>query len=360
MGGLEPEAAVRFIRTYYESIDSELGSFPMGDRRLFPQHMIKPYQVRVRMCRPAGVAFYTTRIVRARSFPVSSFEGSPIQAVGLPYSEDEPAVIGLGVCFSNVTIVLVGTGARADFEGRRPTETVILAKPGKGFVRFATEGDLKLVGVRVIYGSGRQQSILAPPFVWMFSGVGTASRLTEPNARAEGKRDFDSQLTFLAFTVNPEDVSGAARAILIAHIRRLQAEFRELILRTDVLESDVQHFLEASQFILESADVACIPQVRLGADLVTDFVLNYPDGTYRLVEIERPGAPLARSTGLGKVTAHAVSQVRDWMRWLETGVSPASAARPRVTGLLWGSEVGSTITRGRSWTHLTQRTPTSC
>jgi len=71
-----------------------------------------------------------------------------------------------------------------------------------------------------------------------------------------------------------------------------------------------------------------LPQVRLGADLVPDFLLAKADSAglhWTLVELESPTAPVAINDGsrLAQKSREAVQQIEDWKNWLTNNLAYA-------------------------------------
>jgi Shedu protein SduA, C-terminal len=75
-----------------------------------------------------------------------------------------------------------------------------------------------------------------------------------------------------------------------------------------------------------------IPQKKLGAEFVPDFVVGHKDSAgyhWTLVELESPRAPMFTRAGTpAKQLNHALKQIRDWHSWLESNRDYAK--RPRL------------------------------
>jgi hypothetical protein len=70
-----------------------------------------------------------------------------------------------------------------------------------------------------------------------------------------------------------------------------------------------------------------MPQVRLGAEYVADFVLGCKDSLgyhWRLVELEGCNEKLFVADGdPAKMLRHAIRQIQDWRSWLQQNVAYA-------------------------------------
>ncbi len=98
----------------------------------------------------------------------------------------------------------------------------------------------------------------------------------------------------------------------------------------------MQHFLEAHpcflvQNLAGGAGAWVIPQARLGADFVTDFLIaeiDYGRPVWYVVELERPQSRIFTKKGdPSSALTHAVRQIEDWRNWLSRNLDYAS--RPR-------------------------------
>jgi hypothetical protein len=128
---------------------------------------------------------------------------------------------------------------------------------------------------------------------------------------------------------------------------------------------DYQAFLSehAGLFLLNGVSTqVAISQLRLGADLVTDFVIGEDRGSYgfcyQLVELESPHVePYTRSGNPSARLTQAIQQVQNWRRWLETNSQEAKRLFPSAEYTLYGNPCFSyTIFIGRRGTGQQHRT----
>jgi Domain of unknown function (DUF4263) len=106
-------------------------------------------------------------------------------------------------------------------------------------------------------------------------------------------------------------------------------------------EKPVQKFLEANPQLLTSLlggkERFCIPQKRLGAEFIPDFVLGDVDSMgvrWILVELETPKAGIYLKGGkqLDEFARKGKDQIIDWRGWLTNNIDYAQRSR-RKTGL---------------------------
>ena len=100
--------------------------------------------------------------------------------------------------------------------------------------------------------------------------------------------------------------------------RRLEA-FEALLARGGVREEQIKQYLksEASRFIFGLQALRTHTEHELGSDFRADFVLEYPNRRYVMVEVENPRQRLYTSRGKSGALAHACQQVEDWQHWIE-------------------------------------------
>jgi Domain of unknown function (DUF4263) len=114
-----------------------------------------------------------------------------------------------------------------------------------------------------------------------------------------------------------------------ADLRPIQTEWRQLLSRKRVKEQTLHAFLARHAqiaFADHFAFAAAISKLRLGADLVTDFVCVYDNWSngirYKLVEIEKPDtAPFTKEGICSSGLSRAIQQVLSWKDWLEEHVT---------------------------------------
>jgi len=105
----------------------------------------------------------------------------------------------------------------------------------------------------------------------------------------------------------------------ILHFLRL-AEFESLLNKPGVREEEIKQFLksESSRLIFGLECIRLHTEHQFGAEFQADFVLEYPERRYVIVEIENPNQRLYTKRGDPTASlSHARQQVEDWQQWLE-------------------------------------------
>lgn len=115
--------------------------------------------------------------------------------------------------------------------------------------------------------------------------------------------------------------------ILDARIEELEA----LLGKKDVIEEEIKQFLkdERSRFMFGAQVIRLYTEHELGSDFQCDFVLEYPERRYVLVEIENPKHLLFTKRGdRRQALVHACQQVEDWQQWIDEHNSYAQEKLP--------------------------------
>jgi hypothetical protein len=122
------------------------------------------------------------------------------------------------------------------------------------------------------------------------------------------------------------------------------------VLESATAEKDLQRFFEQHpHFLVQHLHGGhgrwCIPQKRLGAELVPDFVVGERSSLgfeWCAVEIESPTARLFTLSGdPSKHLNHAIRQIIDWRSWLKTNID--YARRPQTDNGLGLTDIGGDL-----------------
>lgn len=116
----------------------------------------------------------------------------------------------------------------------------------------------------------------------------------------------------------------------------IRRAWTSLLAKPAVREESIHAFLTKHAqlaFWDELGFATVISKVRLGADLVTDFVAVYDNWSngirYKLIEIERPStAPFTKEGIPSSGLSRALQQVLSWRQWLEEHASEARRLFP--------------------------------
>ncbi len=121
------------------------------------------------------------------------------------------------------------------------------------------------------------------------------------------------------------------------YISREQLSDLQTVLDKATREADMQAFLQSNpQAIVQHLGGGhgrwVIPQKRLGAEHVPDFVIGERHSfgfEWQVVEIESPSAKMFTKSGNPSTTlSHAIRQITDWRAWLRRNQDYAS--RPQI------------------------------
>lgn len=125
----------------------------------------------------------------------------------------------------------------------------------------------------------------------------------------------------------------AARAAT-GELSHVLTQFEDLIGLPGVHEKrDVHEFIKSHEFLLFPNPDAVISEVPigLGTEFRIDFLVQRPDGSYLLVEIENPQATLfTRNGDFSAALNHALRQVEDWQEWIEANLPTVERYFPGI------------------------------
>ncbi len=120
---------------------------------------------------------------------------------------------------------------------------------------------------------------------------------------------------------------------VIAELEFAIDEF-ERVLAREPDEKLIQQYLtiKRNRILLDPSALSIMPQVKLGAEYVPDFVIQAAEGQYVLVEIERPALPLLTEKGRPRAElVHAQQQVKDWFDWIGRHGEYARSVLPGIS-----------------------------
>jgi Domain of unknown function (DUF4263) len=98
---------------------------------------------------------------------------------------------------------------------------------------------------------------------------------------------------------------------------------------------DVHGFINSHHFLLfpNPDGVTSEVPLGLGTEFRIDFLIQRPNGSYLLVEIENPQASLFTKGGnFSAAVNHALRQVEDWQEWIEANLPNSGTVLPRHEG----------------------------
>ena len=109
---------------------------------------------------------------------------------------------------------------------------------------------------------------------------------------------------------------------IIEQLRQTLREYEQLLSKPDIRERTIQLYLENHSVLIDPSAKDVQPQVPLGAEYVTDFVIETYDKLYKFVEIEKPTDRLYLKNGdPSSALTHAEQQVLDWQGWARRNIA---------------------------------------
>lgn len=157
---------------------------------------------------------------------------------------------------------------------------------------------------------------------------GISAEIQVLTAAEEARRFLEHELRYkIAIGHSPAEAATRELALVLT-------QFEVLIERPGVHEKrDVHEFIKSHSFILFPNPDAVTSEVPigLGTEFRIDFLVQRPDGSYLLVEIENPQATLFTKSGdFSAGVNHAVRQVEDWQEWIEANLPTVERYFPGI------------------------------
>jgi hypothetical protein len=332
---LEKSAPTEFIREFFRVLEEGLSMFPARDRHVFPAFSRSPHRVIVHLSPGKGVAFEAKRTSNNWLFSKRVSRKRIEVAAGLPVREQNGFRIeARRTRISAMTFVIEPASKHYQIKGG----TILVFPQGFGLLELAGDSDVQLYDFRLLFIDKKKPRFISPPFIWLFSHTASLG-LNQQLAREIAEDQLTSMILSVALQVDVRRISEVTAGFLKRALNETLTEYWSLVRRTDVEEAEVQRFLASKKFILEHSAERCIDWYRFGNAFIADFVIVYPDKTYRLVEIERPHDRPVIGNGLSSRATNAISQVNDWVMWLRENPDPLlGPLRPRVHWVILGME----------------------
>lgn len=157
------------------------------------------------------------------------------------------------------------------------------------------------------------------------------SEWSEAEGRANATHDI---LVFVAAShlrVNQERLGSENTVKDVCAKLRVAINRFSALLSSVPKEEVIQQFLDESPILLAQSAVKVMPKVKLGSEHITDFVIEFPEQDYQLVEIEQPKHALFTKSGdPTKELSHAQRQVEDWRDWVHEHLEYAKTQMPGI------------------------------
>ncbi|MCI4319786.1 MAG: DUF4263 domain-containing protein [Thermoplasmata archaeon] len=203
-----------------------------------------------------------------------------------------------------------------------------------GLFEMRGRTEVRFVDLLVAHREDRQTRVDLFPLVWFMQEL-PETFLDELRGERIATMDAASWVLGLALDPPSRGYSLPTLQILRTKVETLLGEYSRLISLSNVEEEEVQRFLRDHPYILDPSG-SVKPKYSFGGELVSDFLIDYPDGSYRFVEIERPHDSVSTSAGLSARTSHAVDQVRSWASWIRAQSDPLASKTARAHWVIIG------------------------
>ena len=108
----------------------------------------------------------------------------------------------------------------------------------------------------------------------------------------------------------------------IEPLRQILRGYEQLLRQSPIREHALQNYLANYPILLDPFYRLVDSQSPLGAEYIVDFVIETYDGSYKLVEIEKPTDRLYLKNGNpSSALTHAEQQVLDWQGWVRRNIA---------------------------------------
>lgn len=116
----------------------------------------------------------------------------------------------------------------------------------------------------------------------------------------------------------------------ISLTKRSIGELSDLV-TAQAAEKEYQNFLTANPVFLDPLAAEIIPLAPLGLEYKTDFVIRRHDGSYLVVEIEKPQDRIfTMANDFTAEFTHATGQVLDFQHWVSSNIAYAQTKFPGI------------------------------
>lgn len=310
LGIVSPHEIISFLEDYHREADKILEKFDHDRFRIFPSYLTNAYQIRVIVSTTKGVAVKYEIPSETRNY-ISETTSQPIEDATLTRISAASNKCLFKNQGNNNVLENLNLLTKDFYEAKREiidalskAANLVMENPGR-FVELEA-GDLRLINVGLGLMKDGRALVSNIPHAWLFASNGRTSF-----DRQEARSYATEHCSFF--------IVAAARNLPIARIEHLLDEYKTLLSKPGVNEEEVQKFLKRNFLLLSMNARRVWDKHPLGAEFQVDFVLEEVDGSYTLVEIEDPSFRLF--TKVGQPTSeltHAITQVRDYRKWIES------------------------------------------
>lgn len=201
----------------------------------------------------------------------------------------------------------------------------------RGFGQFirVRRGDVKLVDMAFACLLEGKDWLRRTKFLWIF-GENSSTRFSPEIADELAKREYK------------EIISKAITKVPVHILLGTLSEYQKVLDRKDLIEEDMQKFLEKNPVLISVDYKKIYPKFKLGEKYIVDFLIQTSDLHYILVEIENPNDPLYTKEKLpkqDKELREADSQMKEYLSYVKNNILYLRNRLPelnveKVTGLI--------------------------
>ncbi len=296
-----------FISTYLNQLRHNASQIPQSDRGIFPSYWFFPYQVIIYRSTLDDIALLLRRRVSGKQDRMTLRNCSRrIEEAILPNLDySNRPIFRLGMDDAHDIIVQGGTYV----VGNHPLFTI-----GMG-------SEARLMDIRI------EASVEGYPseieFVWLFT-FPNRKNLVKEKAEEGAEYDFWNGLssTLMKDMENILNKNLGIQTVELyrQHLQKLRGELNRLITRHDLVEQQLQDFLERHFFLLFE-DKPIIKKLRDIGNFLTDFTLELSDGSKLLVELQLNNDPIIVDNKPSYGFNEAITQVANWIGWVKNNDS---------------------------------------
>jgi hypothetical protein len=291
-----------FISTYLNWVRHNASQIPQSDRGIFPSYWFYPYQVIIYKNTIDDIAILLKRKVSGKEDRLT---------IRNCVCRIEEAILP-NLNYTSWALFNLGNGDAHD----------ILLKGGTFSV---SDHPLFIIGVgsEVRLMNMRIEAIvqgypLEIEFAWVLT-FPNKKYLKKERAEKEAESDFWDSLASplmedMANLFN-KNLGIQTVKLYLQYLAKLRDELNRLITRQDIVEQQLQDFLEKHFFLLFEAK-PIVKKSRGIGDYLTDFTLDLNDGSKLLVELQLNNDPIIFNDKPSVGFNEAISQVTDWIRWI--------------------------------------------
>lgn len=294
--------AKAFISTYLRFIRHYASMISKQDRPLFPTYWFLPYQIIIFKNIHEDLAIVLRRDVSGKKDKISirSFNGRIEESVLPNLNYNKWPMFRIEKDHHHIS-----------FRGGTMNVT------DHPLFTIAEGSEAKWLEIRVeasVSGYPREYE-----FLWMLT-FPNRKYLVEFRAEEEANSDFWQRFVHIINldigTLFTRDFGKKTLELFIKTLEIVKENFTKLISREDLVEQQLQEFLEKHYFLF-SPDETIVNKSRVVGPFRTDFTLQKKDGSLILVELQLNRDPLIINGKISHGLKEATQQVCDWFKWLE-------------------------------------------